>query len=200
MKLFAPILLATISAVYVTESRAAEWPQIVNVDIAVGIYLNAEIIHFDLPLRDTEGRIRYRLVCRGGKESYLDRLFDTLDINYVGPLLCILNEGEAETEVSLLRETEVPPWFTRGQFRSENLVGKCAEYPDYGRVRTFRLRGFKLTLEFANLEMDAKNRVGYSIFKVTVRDDPGAISATAMPTQYPKPNLQSNNCSPETPR
>lgn len=49
---------------------------------------------------------------------------------------------------SLLVETDnqSADWQTRARFLLPELTGACGNVPDFGRVRTFNLRGMKLTL------------------------------------------------------
>ena len=58
---------------------------------------------------------------------------------------------DQELGVNLLAEDHSPVWHTRGQFHASDLEGACGDYPEYGRVRHFRLRGFELTLRAAEV-------------------------------------------------
>ena len=173
----------------------APWPEIQDVDVSAGMDWSARRIYLDVPLLDRSGEVRYRLVCRGGSEEYLDALMDRIDINYVGPLLCILNEGSQEAEASLLSEDDSAAWFSRGQFRSRDIVGNCGNYPEFGRVRHFRLRGFELTMEVVSPEVEA-GKVRWLTFRVRVRSDPEATTAWAEPVPFPDPRSGGGKCGP----
>jgi hypothetical protein len=117
-------------------------------------------IDFNLPLRDLAGDIRYRLICRGGDRRRLDRLHARLGMmSYVGDFTCILNPGGREGDASLLSEDGSSAHHSRGAFYQRELVGACAAYPEYGRIRNFRLRGFALTLAMTDVEMQSPGRV-----------------------------------------
>lgn len=196
MKSWSPVFLLV--AVLASDARVAAasaqaWPAVQPSEVVIGMNWQAEKLYLDLPLFDTYGKIRYRLVCRGGSERHLDELDSKLHINYVGPMMCILNAGDHETEASLLREESIPPWFTRGQFAYKDIIGNCGSYPEYGRVRHFRLRGFELTLEIIDPEID-NGKVDYLVFKISVRNDPTATSAIAEPVHYPDPRKLGGDC------
>jgi hypothetical protein len=67
-----------------------------------------------------------------------DWISDRYKINDVGPLMCLSNVGDKGSEASLLRESEVPPWFTCGQFRTSELIGACAKPAEFERLRHIR--------------------------------------------------------------
>jgi hypothetical protein len=106
--------------------------------------LQQDRILIDLPLATETGDTPYLFWCRGGNPELLNEMSDRGHINYVPPLMCVLNEGGDRSESSLLAEDDVAPWHTPGKFHLEELVGACGDYPEFGRKRTFRLRGFVL--------------------------------------------------------
>jgi hypothetical protein len=157
-----------------------------RVTAAFGVDTSARRIDIDLPLLDTHGIQRYRLICRGGSVEHLDALSDTSRINWVGDLMCVFNEGNREIESSLLGADGAPPWHTRGQFHWDELVGACGNYPEYGRVRHFRLRGFELTLEARDPQM-RDGRLEHLTFAISLRSNARIRSSQAESVGYLHP-------------
>src|SRR5213593_1189912 len=135
----------------IVQGRAG-WPNIEPFNIRVPVNLASEKVVIDVPIKNPTGRVLYHFACRGGAEAYLN----SLPGNWVGPLMCILAEGDKPTEESLLSEDDSAAWFSRGQFRREELVGDCAKYPEFGVHRSFRLRGFRLTLDVQDVMADER--------------------------------------------
>ncbi len=185
------LLIGLYILAFASACKAETWPRLRDFHMSVGITWNVDRIDIDIPLFDESGNIAYRLICRGGKESYLDKLSEGPNgINYVGPLMCILNEGNEETELSLLADANDRggPWHTRGQYFMNQLVGACGDYPQYGRVRTFKLRGFELTLDLSESSGDDA-RLAYSVMKIvvkknlTIRSRRAELSEVAEPSE-----------------
>jgi hypothetical protein len=172
------------------QSVGRAWPHIrpttarFRVDFALGKVV------IDLPLRDRIGRERYHFACRGVRESYLDSLKD----NWVGPLMCTLAEGTEAREESLLSEDDSAAWFSRGQFRREDLVGECAKYPEFGVHRSFRLRGFRLTLDADHVVVDATGRAASFVLRISVSPDETARSEQAERPGFLDPQGQGRSC------
>ena len=107
-----------------------EWPAVEPVTQSFEVNVAAGLVAFDLPIKSAAGSVLYRLSCRGGSVKALDELTDSGTINWVGPLMCLLNLGNgAPSEDSLLAEDASPPWYTRGQFTTSDLVGACGRVP-----------------------------------------------------------------------
>ena len=165
------------------------WPSIGNVEADFDIDWQAPRIDVDLPIKDEQGSIVYRFICRGGADqAAVDALSERpLHINYVSPLMCVLNGGNEETEASLLGEEDVGgPWHTRGQFSHHQLVGACGDYPKYGRVRTFKLRGFEFTLDLSDTQVNG-DRAVRSKMKVSAVRKHDITSDIAEPSGYIDP-------------
>jgi hypothetical protein len=98
-------------------------------------------------------------------------------------------------EDSLLSEDESAYWFSRGQIHNfHELTGSCAKYPEYGALRHFRLRGFELTLDFGDVELDKAGSPTYFTFTVSLRRDPGITSSRAEQTGYLTPYKVGFSC------
>jgi hypothetical protein len=100
----------------------------------------------------TQGVPAYRLECHSGdyEGEYV--------IYFSGTFHCGLFEvrGDKATSWNLLadntKEEQSSDWFNRGRMISGQLLGDCGEYPEYGRVRHFRMRGMEVTLQFTDLQ------------------------------------------------
>lgn len=152
-----------------------------------------------------DGQPLYLFVCRAG----LDEYFDTLGINYAGDLDCRLMPAElGEVEVNLL--VEMPgraAWYSRGRMFANELYGPCGDYPEWGRLRHFRLRGMLITLRFFDpqfVSVQGAAAIGrqppvklqsYKL-RFTVEPDPRATGARAEPSGY----LNPHKSVPENPR
>jgi hypothetical protein len=147
---------------------------------------------------------KLRIVSIDGTPLYLLECYlnaydrDDPDFNYSGNFECRLTSLYSKERYSTLLTDQAKPtrdWQSRGRFLLEELTGKCAEYPDYGRVRHFRLRGMNLTLEIKNLKIksgsSAENvpwyvdRIEKLDLDVIITPDPKASSEIAEPTKYP---------------
>lgn len=172
------------------QSTARKWPAIEPTTARFSIDLNADEIVIDLPLRDQSGRERYHFACRGGKETYLD----PLPQNWVGPLMCTLWPGTEAREESLLSEDDSAAWFSRAQFRRDELVGSCAKYPEFGVHRSFRLRGFRLVLDAEDVVVNSAGEPTSFVLKVSVASDPSARSEEAERPGFLDPRGEGRSC------
>jgi hypothetical protein len=141
-----------------------------------------------------EGGALYRLECHGGGYEG-DPQFD-----YSGDFECRLASLYTEDPYSTLF-TENPnqsrDWQSRARFLAEELIGACAEYPEYGRIRTFRLRGMRITLGLADITFVLREPSGAEVssppalesfrFDLRVEPDGTAGSAIAEPVPYVEP-------------
>jgi hypothetical protein len=166
------------------------WPSIEPVSKSFNVDFKEEKVVIDLPVYDVDEKPTYHFACRGVKESYLDKL----NQNWVGPLMCTLALGNIASEVSLLSEDDSAAWFSRGQFSRKDLTGKCAAYPQFGAHRTFRLRGFQLTLDAQNIKTDSSKYAVSFVLNVDIQPDQTALSPQAEQSGYLRPALEDKNC------
>jgi hypothetical protein len=153
-----------------------------DIDLASGLAV------VDLPIVSEKDSLLYILHCRGGTERELDELGSRDGINWVGPLMCVFNEANSKmSENSLLAEDDSPPWHTRGQFCTNELIGACGAYPEFGTERSFRLRGFVLHLSAQNLKLNSDGALQGLTLAVSVRQDPAAKGAQAERPEYLRP-------------
>src|SRR5689334_18781295 len=133
----------------------AAWPQVRPLTRSFPVDLRAGVVWLDLPLLAVDGNQPYLFWCEGGTDYVgLAAWCERRRLNHVAPFMCVLTEGTRRDEGSLLAEGDEAPWFTRGMFRPEQLVGACGQYPEFGLNRTFRLRGFVLRLTATRLQTD----------------------------------------------
>lgn len=171
-----------------------KWPEMKEVSVRYSIDARADKIEIDLPLHNKAGFPQYLFWCRGGSERYLDGLSENLRIDFVAPFSCRLNRGTKRSDDSLLAEDDSPIWHTRGQFRYEELVGDCGAYPEFGRIRTFRLRGFKLTLAASDVETDASGAVKSFELDVSLKSDTSAKGKMGQRPSYRSAYGEGRSC------
>jgi hypothetical protein len=148
-----------------------------------------------LKLVGTDGTPLYLIECYLNAYDHEDPNFD-----YSGDFECRLSSlytKEAYSTLLTEEKKQSRDWQSRGRFLIEELTGKCSEYPEYGLVRHFRLRGMELTLEIKNLKLKQgsatqnapwnRERIKELDLEVTVADDPTATSGIATPTKYVEP-------------
>ena len=177
------------------QAASATWPNVNSLTTSFRVDLSSEKIVIDVPITDQAGRVRYHFACRGGSDAYLDSLPE----NWVGPLMCTLAEGDQAREESLLSEDDSAAWFSRGQFKPEELVDDCAKYPEFGVHRSFRLRGFRLSLEAQNVVIDSKGAAQSFTLAVAWVRDAGARTARAERPGFLDPRSPGRSCKVVTP-
>jgi len=120
------------------------------------------------------------------------------DFAYSGDFECRLIPLYTQTSYStLLTDLEHPTrdWQSRARFLVLELLGQCGGVPEYGRIRTFRLRGMRiqLSLDMVRTQSGVVNAtmspVGLASFRFTVdvRSDPTATTAIAASTSVSTP-------------
>jgi hypothetical protein len=148
-----------------------------------------------LEILGVKGNLLYLLECHAaGYEG--DPEFD-----YSGDFECRLKSTTGKDRYSTLL-TENPKqtrdWESRGRAFVEELFGKCGDYPEYGKVRHFKLRRMRITFTFSNVvvrdnllskSQPAENSASLRSFRfdVEVKPDPTATSAIAQPVTYLEP-------------
>jgi hypothetical protein len=166
---------------------SGHWPSVEALEVSVGFDARAERFEFTTPLYTGDGEPGYWLRCIGGRDRFLDELSKNTQINFVGPLSCRLNTEPEVSEVSLLAEDGSPVWHTRGQFHFSQLIGDCGAYPEYGRERHFRLRGFELTLRVSDPVVNGE-QIDYFLLTISVRPDTSITSPQAEQPGYLDPH------------
>lgn len=201
--LLSTILLGALSAIFVrsgSESRPFKWPEVEPLHRSF-YFPDATHARVELTIEGRDKKALYRLKCEPG---YVVG-GDTIDL-----FECLVDEaGFNRTESwepyeSLLNEDpiEVRAATNRAEIWASQLKDTCADYPEYGRVRNFRLRGMKLTLEIKDIElaMRANPTIGAEPreipvlrrfgLDVSVSPDREAVSAVAEPPPFRHPCAQ----------
>jgi hypothetical protein len=171
-------------------AQEAHWPTIRPVQVSRTYDVSGRGPK-DTPLllivRDTSGRPAYRLECHNGDYD-VDSLY-----NFSGDFQCALFalRGKAVASGNLLATSDPvqgsADWMNRGRMLAWQLYSaECADVPDYGRTRRFRLRQMRLTIQFENLRWNARRRPldpGLDDFTVRVRaaHDVSAWTQSAAP-------------------
>lgn len=147
------------------------------------------------PIKARDGESLYWLLCFSGNDNTLDKLSSKIDINFVGPFACRLSaENKRFSEQTLLAESpDFSYWHTRGRFSFRELEEPCGSYPEYGRVRHFELRGFKLTLSISNI-IDPDKTISRFTLVVDVVSDNNATTENAKPVVIPPPKWMNGKC------
>lgn len=192
-------VVCTIGALACTGARAAlpSWPAIQPVQRTFNAP-DVKKMNVSLMIHTKTGIPLYGLFC-GSPYGVSDNAYNGgYGIDYGtfnGDFECRLGlKGGGGVGGMLLVEdaTQATPWPSRGRFFAANLVGACANIPEFGVTRTFRLRGMKLTLKVIDPVIKGTYRFSglpklkSLTLKVTVRPDPAATRAIAAIVPFPK--------------
>jgi hypothetical protein len=170
-----------------------KWPMMKEIAVIFPVNLTAQKVEIDFPLSDNAGKVQYLFWCRGGSDQYLAT--QTVGEDFlVGPFSCGLKTGDKNSGRNLLGEDDSPLWHTRAQYRYDQLTGKCGDYPEFGRVRTFRLRGFRLTLTASDVKVKPPSEVTYFRLGVFLKTDESATGSIAQRPDFLSPYGQGRSC------
>ncbi len=177
----------------ITQADVFLWPQIVPLQKSVS-FPDARQAEATLEILGVDGKPLYLLQCHT-KEYEGDRAFV-----YSGDFECRLKSlYELDKYSTLLTEDPLQSrdWESRARVFAEELLGACGRYPEYGRVRHFRLRRMRLTFEFSDLRFERRSirevwegkpaELRSFHFGVRVEPDPGALSTIAEPAPFAEP-------------
>lgn len=182
-------------------AQAKSWPDIVPLEASV-YFADASKAAAWFKILSPNGKPLYILQC------YNWRSARDPDFDYSGDFECRLTSTYSKEAYSTLL-TDDPKqsrdWQSRGRVLAEELVGKCADYPEYGRVRHFRLRKMKITFSFDEMsfkpfESSDRRKVNRREFQslrfsVRVEPDSKALSNIAEPVAFAEPP----NANPQDP-
>lgn len=177
--------------------KVTRWPRIAEVK-KVFSFPEGRNASATVKILDLKGKPLYLLECHsagyeGGPE-----------FTYSGDFECrLISLYSKETYSTLLTESpdQAADWESRGRILAEELLGKCSEYPEYGRVRQFKLRGMKITLQLDDVKIreddlahglhlppdEIRSRFRSFRFTVTAIPDLTARSSIASPVAIPAP-------------
>jgi hypothetical protein len=174
-------------------SADARWPELKEVTVNFPVDFATQKIEIDLPLSDKTGKVQYLFWCRGGSEEYLAT--QTVGDDFlVGPFSCGLKSADKHPDGNLLGEDGSPLWHTRAQYHYDQLLGKCGDYPEFGWIRTFKLRGFQLTLAVSDVKINPSGEITYFRFGVYLKPDKSAIGAISQRPDYLSPYGEGRSC------
>jgi hypothetical protein len=138
---------------------------------------------WQVPILDIDGKEVYSLKCRAGLgEAGLDRWGVSCKLFQAGKDLDLLADS-------------VDPYSRRIRtlFEPEQLEGKCSEYPEWGALRTFKLRGFGLVMRVKNVLLGRTGAGHFGFYKgpiarfdlaIKVVPDASAAWGVALPSRY----------------
>jgi hypothetical protein len=188
-------------------SRTFQWPQITPVHKSF-YFPDAWRASAALEIKGTDATPLYRLQCYGEKA---DRNPSDLrlhpDALYSGEFDCHLYALSSHTEWdTLLTDITLPGGeaYSRAVVGATDFVGACSNYPEYGLVRHFRLRGMRITFTYSDVktkEYLTSNGAPYPPgtprvelpeltsfrFTVDIVPDPTAVSTIAEPVPFAPP-------------
>jgi hypothetical protein len=84
-------------------------------------------------------------------------------------------------------------WLPRRPEDRSDKVGACGRYPEYGRLRTFRLRGMRVTLEAQEVTGGAKAAQSF-VLVINVTPDLGATTPRADQPGFLDPRRPGRSC------
>jgi hypothetical protein len=180
------LLLSAMLVFAVPTFAARAWPTI-QAETRTYDFPDARKASVTLPILGEDEKPLYRIECH--QFGFADPAFD-----YSGDFECRLRSLYSKETYSTLF-TDDPnqsrDWESRARFLSEELAGSCADYPEYGRVRSFSLRGMKIELALSRVVLDpsAQPRPSLKSFdlKISVESSADAKTPIAAPVAYQEP-------------
>src|SRR5215831_15706624 len=156
------VFVFVIASWLLTNAGDSTWPVMRDVH-KVFDFPDARTAAVELDLVDEGGRAVYRLECHSWAFGLHQRnpVFD-----YSGDFECRLSPLYEPTRYSTLLTDDPHPtadWESRARFLVPELMGACADYPEYGRLRMFRLRGMRLTLEVRDVKLRRNNEAAADV-------------------------------------
>jgi hypothetical protein len=159
---------------------AHNWPGIAPEAHQYHVILPTATPNVSLTIRTPAGSPAYTIEC-----GTLDT--PTSSFAYSGEFECLLQTVPPNYSFSTYF-TENPhqdrDWESRARFFADEVADPCGEIPDFGRIRTFSLRGMKVTLTMSNITFSSQGK-GQTItafdFLIRVENDSTATTQIAKP-------------------
>jgi len=222
------IVLATTGSHSAPPTRTFRWPQVMPVHETFS-FPDAWQASAAVEIKGTDGVPLYRLQCYGEQaERSSSDLQLHPDALYSGEFDCHLYALPSPTEWdTLLTDIMLPGGeaYSRAVVSATDLVGGCGNYPEYGLVRHFRLRGMRITLLYSDVRtkeeltssgapyppgtprIELPELTSFH-FAVDIAPDPAAVSMIAEPVPFappppkrsPNPYINLPNCEKVIPR
>jgi|HubBroStandDraft_6_1064221.scaffolds.fasta_scaffold19378_2 hypothetical protein len=146
------LIAVTVSGLLLAQVKPRVWPVVKPVHTQITVTEQAgrdAPVH--LVVTDVRGRPLYTLDCHNSEYD------DDFDLSYSGDFQCalfVLTNGKT-TSGNLLADSSYnassTDWWNRGRMLAKNLWRNCANYPEYGTLRHFKVRGMLVTLRFGDL-------------------------------------------------
>lgn len=189
------ILLGFCSAFWDIASSANTklWPDVLPLKQSI-YFSNTSQFAAGLYIFGVDGNPRYLIECHD------NRYEEDKGFLYSGDFECRLTPLYERTRYSTLFTDESHQsrdWQSRARFLSQELMGKCASYPEYGAVRHFRLRKMDITLAMHDVRFRApglgkgvvkgRSKIESFRFDIEVTSDSTAESEIAEPVRYQHP-------------
>jgi hypothetical protein len=196
-----------LSVGYCNAEKEKKWPVVAKLEKSV-YFEDAHKAEAKFTIVGDDGKPLYLIECHTWEYE------KDPDFDYSGDFECRLTSLYSPNYYSTLftyNPKATRDWESRARFLVEELQGKCGDYPEYGRVRHFRLRGMKITLSINDLKIKANAdhaikkespQIQSFRFDLLVEPDPAALSEIAEPVPYAEPprvhpedkNDMSRNC------
>lgn len=153
-------------------AAGTRWPQLAAHSQRLVLQASAPA---SVPFADVHGRAAYVLECRQEPAAIVH---------------CSLGEA-GRPGASLLVRAGLRD---RGLFRERDVQGACASYPQFGRQRSFRLRGFELSLALVDLPPATAGAPPAQALQVDLRPDALATAAVAEVPEAGDPDAAGHGC------
>lgn len=167
------------------ESNRSRWPQVASMKKTF-TFPDARSASSEFTIVGIDGKPLYKVACH---TAYYE---GDRDFDYSGDFECRLKSLYSKDRYSTLftdNPNQSRDWESRARIFAEELIGNCGDYPEYGRVRHFRLRGMNITFEFSELRFKESQGPGVKRgkewelasfrFDFTAEPDPTAVSPIA---------------------
>jgi hypothetical protein len=176
------------------------WPEIKPITKSFA-FSEVDQASLSIYLRNPQGKPIYWFGCHSADFAgqRMDPFHDD-EWDYYGAFDCHLHSLSEKNGYNLLSYDASNPSenFSRALAVPGNLQGRCAEYPEWGRLRHIRVRGMRITLEFRDMRfaqvpaaINRHNPDGTVLqsfrFDVQVERDKSALSASAQPPAFAYP-------------
>ncbi|MFI5140513.1 MAG: hypothetical protein ACHQIM_22020 [Sphingobacteriales bacterium] len=178
------------------KERTNKWPSVVPFKKSFHLDDNSSKAGVKVFINGNDGKPLYYIECHAGGYG------DTNKFSFSGDFSCQLESLYSHDPYSTLFTEDFhssSDTDNRGFFFVERLIGKCGDYPEFGRERSFRLRRMQVTLAISNMrlgnnpEFSQKNPKKFLLksfdFEVTVLPDETAKSKITSPVPYQEPKL-----------
>lgn len=183
MKIIAIVSVAFLCVA--ASSAAVTWPTVMQMEKT--IYVDPiQFADVTIDIIGSDTKSLYQIQCHSSE-------YERGEFDYSGDFECRLISLYSQEKYSTLF-TDVPDqtrdWESRARFFVEELVGPCADYPDFGRTRVFRLRGMTIVLEIDDVKTNGvKPELSSLSLTVKVTADKSATSPIAEPSKFAEPPL-----------